>query len=80
MRKKDFVAIAYALADARAAAMPTLPPDRIPYMRIMDSLARSVADVCERQSATFNRLRFLSCCGLSEKDLRKGLTGFIRLP
>lgn len=79
MRKKDFVAIAQSLADARAAAMPTDPLERAQYARICDSLARSIADVCERQSATFNRLRFLACCGLSEKELKKGLTGIIRL-
>lgn len=64
MTKKDFVAIAGAIKDARDALVVPghpLPPQTT---QIFDSLSRSLANVCETTNARFDRRRFLSACGV----------------
>ena len=63
MTKKDFEKIAGAIKDARDAVGPN--PDR-PFltMTIFDSLSRTIADVCATTNPKFQRMRFLTACGV----------------
>jgi hypothetical protein len=58
MTKKDFVAIMTAVKDARGAL-----PENSATGRVIDSMAKSIADVLARQSGKFDRKRFLIGCG-----------------
>lgn len=67
MRKKDFVAIATALADARGALEHSGDSQ---VGQVFDSLARSLADSLARQSGTFNRARFLRMAGMDANGIK----------
>lgn len=66
MRAKAFQELGGALKDARAAATAGKQGrERDELDRIFDGLARTVANVCQRQSPRFDRPRFLEDAGLS---------------
>lgn len=76
LTKKDFVAIAGAIADARGASMPVFKTATVleqaattyaiqGHNRVFDSLSRSLADVMALTNPKFNRKRFLLACGVS---------------
>ena len=67
MRKKDFVTIAQALADARGA-LANGGHSQVP--QVFDSLSRSIADTLARQSGRFNRARFLHGCGMDANGIK----------
>lgn len=62
MTRKDFFTLAQALKDARDALGHPLPRQTI---LIMDSLVKTVADVCAKQNAKFDRKRFYKMAGVT---------------
>ena len=60
MTKKDFEKIAGAIKDARDAVCVSHPMQA----RIFDSLSRTIADVCATTNPRFQRMRFLTACGV----------------
>jgi hypothetical protein len=75
MRKRDFEAIAGAVKRARDSLASSLSPvEASAASAKLDSLAFALADVCQRQSARFQRMRFLNDCGVSAENIKKDLT------
>lgn len=79
MTRKDFVAIARAIKDAREASAPQSAragtassdinairedADRQTHARIFDSLSRSLAQVCASTNPKFDKTKFLTACGV----------------
>lgn len=71
MTAKDFIAIAQAIKDGRDAISASFRPaadnDSAGQRRIaqvFDSMARALADTCAKQNPKFQRMRFLSACGV----------------
>jgi hypothetical protein len=66
MTKKDFEAIAQAVVDARYALAPmgVATPILRQHQQVFDSLSRTLADVCATTNPRFQRMRFLSACGV----------------
>lgn len=60
MTRKDFVAIAEAIKDARDALGFS---DSI-ESRVLDSMAKSIANVCATTNPRFDRSKFLEACGV----------------
>lgn len=71
MRKRDFEAIAGAVKSARDSLCLSSPDAPSAVNPAFDSMARQLADTLARQSARFNRVRFLHGCGVSEESLKK---------
>lgn len=65
MTRKDFVATAQVIKDAREATHVSVGANAID--RIFDSLARSFADSLEKQNVRFDRKRFLTGCGVQTR-------------
>lgn len=63
MTRKDYVAIAKALASARVSNF-TDNPNRALYLNGIDNAAHRVADVMAVDNARFDRQRFLTACGV----------------
>ena len=67
MTKKDFEKIAGAIKDARDALQPdgdSLLSIRGRHNQVFDSLSRTIADVCATTNPRFQRMRFLTACGV----------------
>lgn len=66
MTKTDFVAIQCHIADMRGA-LPSWPEGsngRAKQNRVIDAMARSIADVLAKQNVKFKREEFLKGCGV----------------
>ena len=66
MTKKDFEKIAQAVIDARLALCPSPLESRAytQHQQVFDSLSRTIADSLATTNPRFQRMRFLTACGV----------------
>lgn len=76
MSKKDYIALAEAIQEAKAkAAAFTVPENRIVADAAIAQTAQEIARVCARDNGRFDRDRFLRAALQGEFHRARGITG-----